>query len=221
MNYHLISFDLCPYVQRAVITLKYKQVDFQITYIDLSQPPEWFLAISPMGKVPVLTVDGTALFESAVIIEYLDETNPPPLHPQDPLQRAYHRAWMEFGSHLLGRQYRLLTLSEPTPWEHERQALLSDLQQLEKQLADVSEKPFFNGKGFSLIDAAYAPLFMRLALMNRYHPLGVLDHLPKTTQWSDALLALPAVQDSVMADFAERFRHRFAQAGYFGRYLTG
>src|SRR5512143_528618 len=51
---HLVSFKLCPFVQRSVIMLKEKHVDFDITYIDLDNPPDWFKAISPFGKVPLL-----------------------------------------------------------------------------------------------------------------------------------------------------------------------
>jgi len=68
----LISFELCPFVQRSVITLLQKGVDFKINYIDIHDPPEWFQQISPLGKVPVMRVDNTVLFESAVINEYLD-----------------------------------------------------------------------------------------------------------------------------------------------------
>src|SRR4051794_25978516 len=97
----LISHKLCPYVQRAVIALTEKGVAFERVDIDLANKPDWFLAISPLGKTPVLQVGGTAIFESAVILEYLDETQPAPLHPADPLKRAEHRGWMEFGSAVL------------------------------------------------------------------------------------------------------------------------
>ena len=59
MSLHLISFKTCPFVQRAVITLKHKNIDFEITYIDLADPPDWFLEMSPLNKVPVLKVDDT------------------------------------------------------------------------------------------------------------------------------------------------------------------
>ncbi len=62
MSLHLISFKTCPFVQRAVITLKHKNIDFDITYIDLADPPDWFLEISPLEKVPVLKVDDEILF---------------------------------------------------------------------------------------------------------------------------------------------------------------
>src|SRR6476620_922185 len=88
----LISHKLCPYVQRAVIALNEKGVAFERVDIDLANKPAWFLKISPLGKVPVLTVASDegdiALFESNVICEYIEESQGGArLHPQDPLQR--------------------------------------------------------------------------------------------------------------------------------------
>ena len=82
----LISHKLCPYVQRAVIALTEKGVAFERIDIDLANKPDWFLAFSPLGKTPVLQVGDVAIFESAVILEYLEETQPTPLHPADPLE---------------------------------------------------------------------------------------------------------------------------------------
>src|SRR5438552_17857903 len=97
----LISHKLCPYVQRAVIALTEKGVGFERIDIDLAKKPDWFVAISPLGKTPVLQVGEVPIFESTVILEYLEETQPHPLHPADPLRRAEHRAWIEFGSAVL------------------------------------------------------------------------------------------------------------------------
>ncbi len=97
----LISHKLCPCVQRAVIALTEKRVTFERIDIDLANKPDWFVAISPLGKTPVLQVGDVPIFESAVILEYLEETQPRPLHPTDPLRRAEHRAWIEFGSTVL------------------------------------------------------------------------------------------------------------------------
>ena len=104
----LISHKLCPYVQRAVIALTEKGVGFERIDIDLANKPDWFVAISPLGKTPVLQVGDKAIFESAVILEYLEETQPKPLHPADALMRAEHRAWIEFGSRGTQRHRRLL-----------------------------------------------------------------------------------------------------------------
>ena len=111
-NLTLVSHHLCPYVQRASIALAEKGVPFERVNVDLSDKPDWFRAISPLGKVPLLRVrrEGReeVIFESAVILEFLEETEASPLHPTDPLMRARHRAWIEFGSAILnaiGRFY--------------------------------------------------------------------------------------------------------------------
>ena len=100
MTPKLVSFKVCPFVQRVAITLQYKGIDYDIEYIDLGSPPEWFLAISPLKKVPLLIVDNTVIFESAVINEYIDEAYQPVLHPEDLLLKAINRSWIEFSSNI-------------------------------------------------------------------------------------------------------------------------
>ena len=219
MKYELIGFVLCPFAQRSVITLKEKQVPFELTHIDPHQLPEWFAAVSPLGKVPVLRKDGSQiLFESAVINEYLDETHPPPLHPQDPWRRAQNRAWIEFGSNLLGRQYQMMMAADKARFFQEQDGLLADLRFLERELG---AGPWFNGAAFSLLDIAYAPFFMRLDLIERRVPQNLLAEMPKMSAWSKALLARPAVQESVVADFEERFVRACIDAGgYLGQRLA-
>ena len=87
----LVSHHLCPYVQRAAISLAEKAVPFERVNVDLADKPGWFLELSPLGKTPVLKIGDRAIFESAVILEYLEETQRHPLHPPDPLRRAEHR----------------------------------------------------------------------------------------------------------------------------------
>src|SRR6478609_4480561 len=91
-KFMLCSFKTCPWVQRAAIGLQAKQVSYDITYIDRDNRPDWFLAISPHSKVPVLQIDGKeALFESNAIAEDLEETPTPKLHPWDPIARPRNR----------------------------------------------------------------------------------------------------------------------------------
>lgn len=108
----LVSHHLCPYVQRVAISLTEKSTPFERAYVDLSNKPSWFLAVSPLGKTPVLRVGDRTIFESAVILEYLEETQPKPLHPVDPLKRAEHRSWIEFGSAILGDIWRLYVAAD-------------------------------------------------------------------------------------------------------------
>lgn len=199
----LISFALCPYVQRSVITLIEKGVDYDIEYIELDAPPGWFLRISPLGKVPALQIGDTTLFESAVINEYLDEVNPPSLHPADPLRRAHNRAWIELGSELIGDQFRLYTAAKQADFEQALAAIESKFGRLEEQLG---EGPYFNGEQPALVDFAYAPLFHRFALLEEWHPLQLAEEFPRIAAWQETLVKRPSTRAAVIADFAERFR---------------
>ncbi|MDD5391529.1 MAG: glutathione S-transferase family protein [Thiothrix sp.] len=208
----LVSFKICPFVQRSVIALNYKGVAYTLTHLNPSEQPDWFKAISPLGKVPVLLVDGTPLFESAVILEYLDEVYPPQLHPADPLEKAQQRAWIEFGSELNMRQYRMLTAKDETAFTEARDSLKQGVQRLDGILA--AETPFFTGKDFKLVDTVYAPLFMRLALLKKNFGLD-LELSTRMQAWSDALLALDAVKTSVVEDFEAVFMNFLKmQGGY-------
>ncbi len=204
----LVSFKLCPYVQRSVITLEYKGVDYDIRYIDLGDPPDWFLDVSPLGKVPLLMVADQVIFESAVINEYLDEVNPPSLHPTDPVQRAVHRAWIEYASELIGAQFNMLTADQEAHFEERAKKMRHLLKRLESVLGDG---PFFSGESFALIDAAYAPLFTRMDLFQTRREAGLMKDLPKLRQWAQNLEALPAVRNSVVDDFEPRFFSFFAE----------
>ena len=118
----LISHKLCPYVQRAVIALNEKGVPFERIDIDLANKPDWFLKISPLGKVPVLRVASdegeVALFESNVICEYIEDTQGAQnCIRRIRLQRAQHRAWMEFGSTILSELWGLETTGDPAIFE--------------------------------------------------------------------------------------------------------
>ncbi len=200
MSIELISFKTCPFVQRAAITLGYKKVEHKVTYIDLADPPDWFLEISPLAKVPILKVDGEILFESAVINEYLDDITGGELQPKDPLARAKNRAWIEFASNMLGNIYMMKTATEKGKYEKYRDLLVSQLRRVENRLGDG---PWFNGEDFSLADTAFAPLFAHDAVAN--YRFSVIDSatMPKLGAWSKRLLALPAVKNSVVAEFED------------------
>ena len=202
MDFELISFKLCPFVQRAAIILLFKKIPFRTSYIDLANPPDWFRAISPFGKVPVLRLDETTvLFESSVINEYLDEVTPGRLLPEDPLERARARGWIEFTSACL--------------WHCRDFSLAADAEALDREVAQLETKldrleavkapgRFFLGEDFSLVDGAAAPLFVRLAYFQSHFPVMDEARFPALTAWSATLRDLPAVTQSVIPDFADQ-----------------
>lgn len=196
----LVSHTLCPYVQRAVITLHEKEIPHEREYVDLAQKPDWFLALSPMGKVPLLLVNDTVLFESAVICEYLDEVTPGSLHPADPLLKAKHRAWIEFGSSILNTIAGFYNAKDESIFEAKRQELIQKFQLLEDQL---QEGPFFSGDRFSLVDAAYGPIFRYFEVFEQYQDFGFMVDAPKVRRWRDALLKRPSVIEAVVPAYPQ------------------
>jgi glutathione S-transferase len=199
----LISFDLCPYVQRAAIVLLEKGVPFERVDIDLYDKPAWFLEISPLGRVPVLRVGEAVLFESAVIAEYIEETSEKRLHPADPLERARHRAWIEFAATMLDDTWVIETAKDAAAFEARCAALRQKFQRVE---ALPPRLPFFAGDAFSIVDAAFAPVFRYFDTFDRIAPLGVLDGLPKVAAWRQAVAARRSVHEAVVPDYPARLR---------------
>ncbi len=205
----LISHLLCPYVQRAAIALAEKGVAFEKIYIDLQHKPDWFLKISPLGKVPLLQVpqaDGTEaiLFESSVIAEYIDESQPGPrLHPVDPLTRARHRGWMEYGSSILSDIWGLETTKDASVFEEKRKALVEKFGRVEDVLGDG---PFFAGTEFSLVDAVFAPVFRYFDTFDEIIDLGVFSNYPKVRAWREALASRPSVKSAVTPEYSQLLR---------------
>lgn len=197
----LVSHHLCPYVQRAVIALTEKKVPFERIDVDLANKPAWFLALSPLGKTPLLKVGDTPIFESAVILEYLEESQPNPLHPADPLSRAEHRAWIEFGSSLLNDIWGFYAASNAAGFAEKTEALSRKFARLEERLG---AGPYFDGETFSLVDAAFGPVFRYFDVFERIGDFAILNGKPKLTAWREALSSRPSVAAAVADDYPER-----------------
>lgn len=203
MKLTLISHKLCPYVQRAVIALKEKGVEFERIDIDLANKPDWFIALSPLGKTPVLQVDGQAVFESAVICEYLEDTVGPALHPVDPLERAQHRAWIEFASAILNTVGGLYSAAD----EATLQANLSTLKERFAQIENVLRAgPYFADTKFSLVDAAFGPVFRYFDVFDEVAGISPFGATPKVRRWREALAQRASVRAAVSADYAVMLR---------------
>jgi glutathione S-transferase len=199
----LISHKLCPYVQRAVIALTEKGVPFERIDIDLANKPDWFLKISPLGKTPVLVVGDKAIFESAVILEYLEETQPNALHPADALDRAEHRGWIEFGSAVLNDIAGFYAAKDEATLKAKAAQLEQKFARLE---ARVVAAPWFDGEKFSLVDAVFGPVFRYFDVFDEIGDFGILAGKPKLAQWRKNLTARPSVRGAVSADYPALLR---------------
>ncbi|RWM04031.1 MAG: glutathione S-transferase family protein [Mesorhizobium sp.] len=211
----LVSHHLCPYVQRAAISLAEKGMPFERVNVDLADKPDWFRAISPLGKVPLLRVPRDdaeeVIFESAVILEFLEETEADPLHPADPLMRARHRAWIEFGSAILNAIGRFYSAPDEAAFFRESKGLSEMFGRVEAELAARQSGPWFAGDRFSLVDAVYGPIFRYFDTFDRVGDFGILDGKPLIKAWRKALSERPSVKQAVGADYPRRL-HAFLRA---------
>lgn len=200
----LISHLLCPYVQRVIIVLEEKQIAYERIDIDLANKPDWFLKVSPLGKTPVLLVNGQAIFESTVICEYLEETTARALHPHDPIVRAQHRGWMEFASATLNAIGALYGAPDERTLDAKVADLRTKFAQVEKELSTVGHNgPYFAEDSFSLVDAAFAPVFRYFEVFDTIDDFGVFTNTPKVRAWREALQQRPSVRSAVRADYTQ------------------
>ncbi len=202
----LVSHTLCPYVQRAVILLEEKRVPYTRRNIDLSNKPDWFLKVSPLGKTPVLLVDDTPVFESAVICEYLEEIYRPAMHPLDPLARAVHRSWIEFGSTVLNLIAGFYSANSESLLQTKAMELHRRFLQLEEALG---QPPFFDGDRFSMVDAAFGPVFRYFDVIEQIDDFGIFNATPKVSAWREEIAKRESVQRAVDYQYPQWLRQFF------------
>jgi len=206
----LISHKLCPYVQRAAIVLAEKGIAFERIDVDLSNKPDWFLRISPLGKTPVLLVDGEPIFESAVICEYLEDTTLPRLHPANALQRARHRAWMEFGSAVLNTIAGFYNAPDDQALHGKAAELRGRFEQIE---AALGAGPYFAGASFSVVDAVFGSIFRYFDVFDGIADFRIFKATPRVNAWRAALAARPAVRGAVESAYPQLLRRFLIDRG--------
>ena len=218
MKLELISFKLCPFVQRAIIILKKQKIDYDITFINPMDPPDWFKAISPTGQVPLLKADDEVIFESSVISEFANDISENDLHPSNAIQKAKNRAWIEFSSKMFDDLFNLVTGDKET-YAKAKESLFSKFAKVE---AVKGAGTFFNGADFAMIDAAFAPIFMRLAWINEFTDNALsINEFSNLSAWSEAILVVDEVKDSVSEGIDDVYYSNIeAREGYLSTLLV-
>jgi len=206
-EFHLISHDLCPYVQRAVIVLTEKNIAHRRSYIDLGDKPEWFLRLSPLGRVPLLQTGNQVLFESQVIAEYLDEITPGSLHPSDPLEKARHRAWIEFGSEVLKSIGAFYNAPDQAEFATAQAALMGRLSRIEGELSG----PYFHGDQFHMVDGVWGTIFRYFDTMEPILEQDLLRGLPNLAAWRRVLAQRESIINAVPEGYPARLMEFLAR----------
>lgn len=199
----LVSFKICPFVQRVTALLELKNRPYKVQYINLSNKPAWFLQVSPNGQVPILITEGKeVLFESDAIVEYIEETVPPALFSADPIKKAQDRAW----SYLATKHYLTQCSAQRSK---DKQTLLERTEKLSRAFSKLeiklSDKPYFNGDHMGMVDIAWLPLLHRAAIIEKHSGYDFLENFPKVKVLQKNILARGLVEKSVAEDFETKF----------------
>jgi glutathione S-transferase len=210
-QFELISNLLCPYTQRAAIQLIEKGLPYERTYIDLAAKPTWFVELSPLGKVPVLRVGDEALFETAVICEYIDDVAPAtPMWSSDPVERARERAWAEFASAVIADVFGFYMAPDATAFDRRCMDLAGRFRRLEQHLG---AGPYFCGTRFGFVDAAFAPVFRLFDTFDDIGDFGIFASLRAVPSYRRALAERPSVLHAVAPNYAQVFRQYLLERG--------
>ena len=168
-----------------------KEIPFELTEVDLRNKPDWFLAVSPYGKVPVIVDDGQTIYESAIINEYLDEKYTSiPMMPEEPVERAKARIWMDYCTN------KYLTLSRKLLVDHGNEELQRENKKKMKESLIYIEKecfeknangPFWLDNNISLVDLHYAPFFERFGAFKELFGVEWPEECIKISDWWSAI----------------------------------
>ena len=199
----LISAEVCPFAQRCRLALLEKELSFELVEINLDNKPDWFTNVSPYSKVPVLLHGDTAIYESTVINEYLDEIAPEPnLLPKSPQQRAEARIWIDFdNSRIVPIFYKVLLAQDDQTQTELKFRMIDALRRLEQAGFPGREMgPFWFGSEVSLVDIAMYPHFERFNVLKHYRDIEIPDNYVKIHTWLETMKALPSVQQTEKSD---------------------
>lgn len=212
----VVSFVICPFVQRVTALLEAKQLAYEVEYISLNNKPEWFLEASPHGQVPiVITENGTTLFESDAIIEYIEEVTTPLKANVSAEQRALDRAWSYLATKHYLSQCGTMASGDRESFNQKAAKLMAVFAKAEAQL---ETGPFFSGEQLNQVDIAWYPLLHRADIIAKYTGVDFIAAYPKVKAWQRHLLGMKTLQRSVSADFETRFKAFYlSDKTYLGR----
>ncbi len=220
MKLEFISFKLCPFTHMSLILCVKNHIPFDVSYINPANIPGWLKDISPNEEVPVLKVDtDTVIFESSVIMAFINDISDNNLEPKEAKAKAFNRAWQSFAGSFFKELFTITTTKKQTDFDLSKKNMLA---KLDKVAHIKSENRFFNDDNFSLVDVAYAPFFLRLDLLNSWTNNALsIKHLEKITAWQKNILAEDFVLDATPKGLEDIYLANIEQRdGIFAKLLS-
>lgn len=188
----LFSNPTCFFSHRARLVMAEKSISMDVVDVDGVNLPEDLLDLNPYHSVPTLVDRDLVLYDSRVIIEYLDERFPhPPLMPVDPVTRA---------------QFRLALFRIEKDWYSQAEQIenAADKRQATRARKILTEsitasaqvfavKKFFLSDEFSLVDCSIAPVLWRLPV----YGIEMTEELKPVQKYMDEVFSRPSFQRSL------------------------
>ena len=181
-----------------------KNIPYEKQEVDLQNRPEWFVKDAPLGKVPLLYLGDKVLFESIVICEYIEEAFPQnPLHPKTAVEKALHRAWMEFSSGILAAGFGIMFAQNQEQFDIKKAELAAKLAILDKHL---KFSPYFDGEKFSLVDICFASVFKPLAFIDNKFTLEIFDLHKNVASYVEGVVTRGSLHKVLPKNYEEIFK---------------
>ncbi|EMS52569.1 putative glutathione S-transferase GSTU1 [Triticum urartu] len=181
----LLNFWVSPFGQRCLIALAEKGLPYEYVEENLmAGKSDRLLRSNPVHKkVPVLLHDGRPVYESLIILNYLDDAFPdtPSLLPSDPYERSQARFWADYVDKKVYDCGTRLWKLKGEPHAQARAEMLEILKNLDGALGD---KPFFGGDVFGFVDAAFAPFTSWFHSYEKYGEFSVTEVAPRVAAWA-------------------------------------
>jgi glutathione S-transferase len=197
----LVTSKLSPYGHRVEMVLIEKNIPYEKEEISLAAKPEKFLEDAPLAKVPLVYVGEKPIFESIAICEYLEEAfQENSLHPKDPLEKAWNRAWMEVSTGILSSTFGMIFSQNQQEFDSKKVEILSRIAALDKYL---KLSPYFDGEKFSLVDVCMASAFKPLNLIDNKFKLEILNSHKNVATYVENLIARKSLQTTLSPDYEE------------------
>ncbi|CAK59597.1 unnamed protein product (macronuclear) [Paramecium tetraurelia] len=198
MSLVLVASKTCPHCIRVVLTLNHLKIPYELKYIDIENRPDWFIKASPLERVPILFVGDAVLFESLVILDYINTLTPQSLLPKDNLQIALNRARAEFSQEIIEILWSVFSAKTLEAFDLQMKELRWLFSSLETWLQQTK---FISDNVLTLADFAYAPIFTIIPALKQVMNFDIFDGFPRLRAYVDNLHAIPELKMSLVENY--------------------
>ncbi len=211
----LVCFKTCPFAHKALTLIKMKDIDCQIEFIEKENKPDWFLKLSPEGKVPLLVLDeskGKVIFESDAILEYLEEEFTPKVMQGDTFERARARALNYLVSSFFPVFFKIFEATNEEKLQNTLNTLIENLAKVEPMLN--ANTKYSAGDSLSFSDVALFVILSRVDILERRFNCKITQDLSNINKLKQNLLNTKLVE-TLVEDFEELFIAKYKKDNSF------